>query len=99
MKPDIVCKGWKNFLGLMFRKEKKTCLLTSNKAKKWSIHTWFCHHPLNIYFLNEQGVVVEKTTMKPWRMYTSRKKAHYALETPLNTENYEVGQRIELGNT
>ncbi|MBR9678016.1 MAG: hypothetical protein GOU97_01840 [Nanoarchaeota archaeon] len=96
MKPDIICKDWKNFLGLMFQTKKKSCLMTFNKNMHWNIHTWFCAYTLDIYFLDQEFKVVEKTLMKPWRTYKTRKKAFYALEIPAGRKKYVLNQTIRM---
>ena len=98
MKPDITCLGFKNFLGLMFQTKKKTCLLTFGKSMCWNLHTWFCFYPLDIYFLDKDSRIVEKTSMKPWTTYKSKKKTFYALEIPAGAKKYTLGQKVDLGN-
>ena len=36
---------------------------------------------INVYFLDKNKVVFEKTSLKPWKYYKPEKQAKYILET------------------
>ena len=67
--------------GLMFSK-KKTLVFHFNKEQNMSIHMLFVFFPIDLYFLNKNKKVIEiKKNLKPFRLYTSKEKAQYLIET------------------
>ena len=65
----------------MFSK-KKTIVLDLGKEMNINLHTCFVFFPINVYFLNEKKELVEtKENFKPFSIYTSKKKARYAVES------------------
>ena len=79
----------------MLKKEIDFALVFTN-LKDSSIHTHFMRFDIDVYFLDKNKVILEKTTLKPWRFYKPKKPAHYVLETKKNHFNFEIGDRIEF---
>jgi uncharacterized membrane protein (UPF0127 family) len=48
------------------------------------------------YFLDENKIIFEKVTLKPWKFYKPSKKAKYILETKKNYINLKKGEKLEL---
>ena len=86
---------YKRFKGLMFKKNIDFVLLFCNLNGS-SIHTSFMRFEIDIYFLDKDKVVFEKTTLKPWKFYRPKKQASYILETKRNKLKLEIGDRLEF---
>ena len=72
---------WEQMKGLMFEKEKKKVLFKFKITERRTIHTWFMHYPVDIYFLNENRKVVEKKLgMVPWKLYKTKLPFKYMYE-------------------
>ena len=61
-----------------------------------SIHTCFMNFTIDVYFLDENKIIFEKVTLKPWKFYKPSKKAKYILETKKNYINLKKGEKLEL---
>ena len=89
-------KTCKNILsqtrGLMFSR-KKTLVFVFNKEKYVPLHTFFVFFPITVLFLNEKKRIVEETVMRPFKLYTPKKKAKYVVELPFETKR-NVGEQI-----
>ncbi len=68
-------------IGLMFSKP-RAVLMIFQKTSKVSLHTWFVFFPLQIYYMDGYGRVVESTTMNPFSFYSPKADASYILEVP-----------------
>ncbi|MCR5025919.1 MAG: DUF192 domain-containing protein [Methanobrevibacter sp.] len=86
---------FKRLMGLMFKKDIDYGLLLILKYGS-SIHTCFMHFTIDAYFLDENKVIVEKITLKPWKFYKASKKVKYILEVKENTLNLKKGEKIEF---
>ena len=86
---------YKRFKGLMGRKEIDFVVLFCN-LKKSSIHTHFMRFEIDIYFLDENKVVIDKVTLKPWKFYKPKKQAKYILETKKDMLKIEIGDELEF---
>ena len=49
---------------------------------------------IDVYFLDENKTVFEKTTLKPWRFYKPKKQAKYILETKKGLLKLKIGDKI-----
>ena len=76
----------KRLIGLMFKKDIDYGLLFILKYGS-SIHTCFMRFNIDIYFLDENKIIIDKVTLKPWKYYKPAKKAKYLLETKENFLN------------
>ena len=85
----------KRLLGLMFKKDIDYGLLFILKYGS-SIHTCFMNFTIDVYFLDENKIIFEKVTLKPWKLYKPSKKAKYILETKKNYINLKKGEKLEL---
>ncbi len=93
----IVCADdfLKRFKGLMFKKDIDFGLLFTNMVDS-SIHTSFMRFDIDIYFLDENRVIFEKTTLKPWKFYKPKKQAKYILETKKDLLKLKVGDKLDF---
>lgn len=83
------------FKGLMLKKEIDFGLLFYN-LKDSSIHTLFMRFDIDVYFLDKNKVIYEKTTLKPWNFYKPQKQAKYILETKKNELKLKIGDKLEF---
>ena len=78
-----ICKSWlSKAVGLMFSGRKKIVMIFS-KEQKIALHTFFVFFPIKLEFLNSRKKIVDKTVMRPFSFYSSKKKAKFVVETPL----------------
>jgi len=86
--------------GLMFSLKPRTLIFPFRKSKRISLHMWFVFFPIDVVFLNEQREVVEVLhSFRPFRWYTSKEKAWYAIELPQGTiarANIEPHDQLEF---
>jgi uncharacterized protein len=71
--------AWTRMVGLLGRTElpETEGLLL---APAWSIHTWFMRFPIDVVFVDRDGVVVRVVEpMGPWRLVSER-RAHAVVE-------------------
>ena len=85
----------KHLKGLMFKKDIDYGLLFTNHIDS-SIHTHFMRFDIDIYFLDENKVVFEKATLKPWSFYKPKKQAKYILETKKDMLKLKVGEKLDF---
>lgn len=86
--------------GLMFSKKSKTLLFNFKKEKNIALHMCFVFFPIDLVFVSSDWEVVElKRDFKQWTFYTSRAKAKYVIEMPINSiENHGIiiGDKIKV---
>lgn len=72
------------FRGLMLKKNIERGLILKIPAGRGrrgsAIHMFFMRIPLDLVFLNEEKVVVDTVTLKPWQTYTPKSPARYVIE-------------------
>ena len=85
----------KRFKGLMLKKDFKQGLVFSNLTDS-SIHTFFMRFDIDVYFIDENKVVFDKVTLKPWKFYRPEKQAKYILETEKNRLKIEIGDILDF---
>ncbi|WP_407414161.1 DUF192 domain-containing protein [Methanobrevibacter sp.] len=85
----------KRLIGLMFKKDIDYGLLFILKYGS-SIQTCFMRFNIDAYFLDENKIIFDKVTLKPWQYYKPNRKAKYLLETKENFINLKKGEKIEL---
>lgn len=74
---------WQIAWGLMFKKNPEETLFHMPYSRRWKFHTWFCRTPLDIYFLNNGGCVVDYyLNVQPFKLVQSKEPALYVLEVP-----------------
>lgn len=93
----ITCANtfFKRFIGLMLKKDFNGAMLFTN-LKDSSIHTHFMRFNIDAYFLDENKIVYEKATLKPWKFYKPSKKAKYILETKKDKIKIKIGDCLEF---
>lgn len=86
---------FRRFKGLMGKKEIDFAVLFYN-LKDSSVHTHFMRFEIDVYFLDENKVIFEKATLKPWKFYSPKKQAKYILETEKNKLKLEIGDKLDF---
>ena len=95
IKIKIADNYFKRLIGLMFKRDIDYGLLIILKYGS-SIHTCFMRFNIDVYFLDENKIIFEKATLKPWKFYKPSKKAKYLLETKENELNLKKGEKLNL---
>ena len=85
----------KRLIGLMGKKNFSQCLIFCNLADS-SIHTMFMRFEIDVYFIDENKTVFEKTSLKPWKFYRPKKQAKYILETEKNKLKLKIGDKLDF---
>lgn len=85
----------KRLIGLMFKKDIDYGLVFILKYGS-SVHTCFMRFTIDVYFLDENKIIFDKVTLKPWKYYKASKKARYVLETKENSLNLNIGDEFIL---
>ena len=86
---------FKRLIGLMGKKDFKDCMIFKN-LRDSSIHSMFMRFEIDVYFIDENGTVFEKASLKPWRFYRPKKQAKYILETEKNRLKLEIGDKLDF---
>lgn len=86
---------FKRFKGLMWKKNFNFAMLFCN-LKDSGIHTHFMRVEIDVYFLDENRVVFEKTSLKPWKFYKPKKQAKYILETKKDVLKIKIGDELDF---
>lgn len=86
---------FKRLIGLMGRKDIDFAMLFTN-IKNPSIHTHFMRFEIDVYFLDKNKVVFEKTSLKPWKYYKPEKQARYILETKKDLLKIRIGDELDF---
>ena len=90
---------WCRLKGLMFAKnlppmEGLLFVYGNESVIGTSIHMMFMRFTIGVVWLDSQGVVVDKTLAKPWRLsYAPQKAAQYFIEA-----NPDILDRVEIGD-
>lgn len=95
MKIKIANTFFKRLLGLMFKKDIDYGLLFINISYP-SIHTSFMRFDIDVYFLDENKIIVDKVTLKPWRYYKTKEKTKYILETKKDELKIKIGESLDF---
>ena len=86
---------FKRLIGLMGKKDIDFAMLFTN-IKDSSIHTHFMRFDIDVYFLDKNNNVIDKTTLTPWKFYKPSKKAKYILETKKDKLKIKIGDCLEF---
>lgn len=86
---------FKRFKGLMGKRDFNNVLVFTNLTDS-SIHTMFMRFEIDVYFIDENMVVFDKATLKPWRFYKPEKQAKYIIETKKGMLELDVNDKIEF---
>lgn len=95
IKIKIADNYFKRLIGLMFKKDIDYGLLIILKYGS-SIHTCFMRFAIDIYFLDENKIVFDKVTLKPWKYYKTSKKAKYVFEVKKNSIKLNIGDKLDF---
>lgn len=85
----------KRFKGLMGKKDITYALIFTN-LKDSSVHTHFMRFEIDVYFLDENKMVFEKTTLTPWNFYKPKKQAKYIIETKKDALKIKIGDYLDF---
>ena len=93
----IVCADsfFKRFKGLMLKRNIDFVLLFTDLISS-NIHTYFMMSEIDVYFLDRNKIIFEKTSLKPWKFYKPEKKAKYILETKKDCLKLKIGDKLEF---
>lgn len=86
---------FKRFKGLMGKRDFNNVLVFANLTDS-SIHTMFMRFEIDVYFIDENMRVFDKTTLKPWRFYKPEKQAKYIIETKKGMLELDANDKIEF---
>ena len=86
---------FKRFKGLMGKKNFNNVLVFTNLADS-GIHTMFMRFEIDVYFADENKVVFDKATLRPWKFYRPKKQAKYIIETEKTKLNVKIGDRLDF---
>lgn len=86
---------FKRFKGLMGKNNIDFALIFCN-LKDSGIHTHFMRFDIDVYFLDENKIVFEKATLKPWKFHRPKKHAKYILETKKDVLKIKIGDELEF---
>ena len=86
---------FKRLAGLMFKKDFESVMLFKNLTDS-SIHTMFMRFEIDVYFINENNVIYDKKTLKPWKFYRPDLKAKYILEAKSGKLDLEIGDEMDF---
>ncbi len=94
---------WTRLRGLMFRKNRDIIIVFPMKKPertRASIHSVFVFFTFDVVFLDENGTVVEKYTVKPFTLnLTPRNRVKYIIELPEGMGNmFSLGERLDIPN-
>ena len=81
--------------GLMGKKDIDFALLFCNLNDS-GIHTHFMRFDIDVYFLDENQVVFEKASLKPWKFYRPENQAKFILETKKDVLKIEIGDKLDF---
>ncbi|MBO6122881.1 MAG: DUF192 domain-containing protein [Methanobrevibacter sp.] len=86
---------FKRFKGLMGKKDFNDCLVFTNLTDS-SIHTMFMRFEIDVYFIDENKMIYEKVSLKPWRFHKPEKQAKYVLETKKGLLKLKMGDFLDF---
>lgn len=86
---------FRRLVGLMGKRDFNNILVFKNLTDS-SIHTMFMRFEIDVYFIDENKIVFDKTTLKPWRFYRPKKRAKYIIETKKGKLNSEIGDILDF---
>ena len=85
---------FKRLIGLMGKKDFSQILVFTN-LKDSGIHTMFMRFEIDVYYADENKVIFDKTTLKPWKFYRPKKQAKYVVETKKGLLKLNIGDRLD----
>ena len=85
----------KRLIGLMGKKDFNNVLIFTNLADS-GIHTMFMRFEIDIYFADENKIIYDKSSLKPWKFYRPKKQAKYIVETKKNKLKLKIGDKLDF---
>jgi uncharacterized membrane protein (UPF0127 family) len=88
--------------GLTFRREipdgEGLILVESSEGRvNTTIHMLFVFFSISVFWVNSDGLVVDKTLAKPWGFYAPKQAAQYILEaSPRILDEVQIGDQLEF---
>jgi uncharacterized membrane protein (UPF0127 family) len=79
--------------GLMFSK-RRNLLFVFPDERFVPLHMLFVFFPLEVFFLNSKGRVLEKAHLKPFSFFSPKKRAKYVLEVCESS----FGEKVKVGD-
>lgn len=86
---------FKRFKGLMGKRDFDHVLVFTNLTDS-SIHTMFMRFEIDVYFIDENRMVFDKVTLKPWRFYKPGRQAKYIIETRKGMLKIKIGDYLDF---
>ena len=86
---------FKRFKGLMGKKDFNDCLLFTNLTDS-GIHTMFMRFEIDVYFIDENKIIYDRISLKPWKFYRPKKQAKYILETKKGILKLKIGDHLDF---
>ena len=88
--------------GLTFRREipdeEGLILVESSEGRvNTTIHMLFVFFSISVFWVNSEGLVVDKTLAKPWGFYAPKHAAQFILEaSPRILDEVQIGDQLEF---
>ena len=95
IKIKIADNYFKRLIGLMFKRDIDYGLLIVLKYGS-AIHTCFMFFTIDAYFLDENRIIFDKVSLKPWKYYRPSKKAKYVLEVKENSLDLNINEKLDF---
>ena len=86
---------FKRLIGLIGKKDFNHVMVFTNLSGS-SIHTMLMRFEIDVYFIDENKRVFDKTSLKPWRFYKTKKQAKYVLETKKGLLKIKIGDYLDF---
>ena len=86
---------FRRLIGLMGKRDFDRILVFTNLTDS-SIHTMFMRFEIDVYFVDENGIIFDKATLRPWRFYRPEKQAKYIIETRKNKLKLKIGDKLDF---
>ncbi len=79
---DVAKHPFKRLKGLLGKRNYENRALLIDRCQQ--VHTWFMQFPIDVLFLDENGIVIAKQRLKPWSVSKKMKRAVAVLEAEVD---------------
>ncbi|MGC9132024.1 MAG: DUF192 domain-containing protein [Candidatus Micrarchaeia archaeon] len=88
----------KRAIGLGYRKQIKEdgMLFIFEKSGKYTITTLNMRFPIEVFWIDEKGIIKEKVLAKPLSFYYPKSKSKFILELKPNIIKAKIGEKLEF---
>ncbi len=86
---------FKRLIGLMGKKDFSEIMVFTD-LKDSSIHTMFMRFEIDIYYIDENGIIFDKISLKPWKFYRPKKQAKYIIETKKGLLKLNINDKLDF---